>query len=133
MPRIAAAFWLFGILALIAGMALGMHMGANEDFTLAPVHAHINLVGWATMGLYGTFYALTKETKLLWLPRIHFAVSALGSILMLFHLTLFLSHGRDAKYVSGMVSGEALTALGAALFAYSVAREMFRHRHGLDR
>jgi len=130
MPRIAAAFFLFGVLCVIAGMALGMHMGESGDFSLAPVHAHVNLVGWTTMGLYGAFYALTRETKLLWLPRIHFAVSALGAVLMFPFLALFLKSGNDPRYLPGMIAGETLTALGALLFAVSVVREMFRRRHG---
>ena len=36
-------------------------MGATEDFTLAPAHAHLNLIGWVTMALYGTFYALAPR------------------------------------------------------------------------
>ena len=34
-----------GIVAALAGMALGIVMGITSDFTLAPAHAHINLVG----------------------------------------------------------------------------------------
>jgi hypothetical protein len=131
MPRIGAAFFLFGVLSLIAGMLLGMHMGASEDFTLAAAHAHLNLVGWATMAIYGTFYTLTRHNKLLWMPRINFLLSALGTIIMCGFLIVFLKSGRDPKWVPGMVSGEVLTALGAVVFAYSVVREMFRHRHGL--
>lgn len=131
MPRIAAAFFLFGILSVLAGMMLGMHMGQSEDFTLAAAHAHLNLVGWATMALYGTFYTLTRHNKLLWLPRINFLLSALGTIVMIGFLIPFLSSGRDPKYLPGMITGEVLTLLGAVTFAYSVVREMFRKRHGL--
>ncbi|HWA02553.1 MAG TPA: hypothetical protein VG819_03395 [Rhizomicrobium sp.] len=132
MPRIAAAFFLFGILCVLAGMLLGMQMGASENMTLAAAHAHLNLVGWATMALYGTFYTLTRHNKLLWLPRINFALSAAGTLVMVGYLSLFLSHGNDPKYVPGMIAGEVLTFLGALAFAYSVVREMFRKRHGLD-
>jgi len=131
MPRIAAAFFLFGILCVLAGMLLGMHMGSSEDMTLAASHAHLNLVCWATMALYGTFYTLTRHNKLLWMPRINFALSALGTIVMIGFLVPFLNSGHDPKYVPGMVAGEVLTFLGALTFAFSVVREMFRHRHGL--
>ena len=131
MPRISAAFFLFGIFSLLVGMLLGMHMGAKEDMTLAAAHAHINLVGWATMALYGTFYTLTRHSKLLWLPRINFVLSTLGTIVMIGFLVMFLNSARDPKYVPGMISGEVLTLLGALTFAVSVVREMFRERHGL--
>ena len=35
---------------------LGIWMGMHEDFTLAPVHAHINLLGWVTLALYGLYH-----------------------------------------------------------------------------
>jgi len=34
---------------LVIGILLGIHMGKSHDHTLAPVHAHINLLGWASM------------------------------------------------------------------------------------
>lgn len=131
MPRISAAFFLFGILCVLAGMVLGMQMGATENMTLGAAHAHLNLVGWATMALYGTFYALTRHNKLLWLPRINFALSALGTVVMVAYLVMFLNNGNDQRYVTGMIVGEVLTLLGALTFAISAVREMFRKRHGL--
>lgn len=130
MPRISAAFFAFGVLSVLLGMLLGMHMGASENFTLSQAHAHINLVGWVTMALYGTFYAFTRETKLLWLPRIQFSVSALGTLVMIGFLAVFLANGNDQKFIPGMIAGEVLTVLGMLLFAVSVFRELFRKRHG---
>lgn len=34
-------------LYLLMGMVLGVVMGASGDFSLRPVHAHMNLLGWA--------------------------------------------------------------------------------------
>ena len=131
MPRISAAFFLFGVICVLCGMLLGIHMGATENMTLAAAHAHLNLVGWATMALYGTFYALTRHSKLLWLPRINFVLSALGTIVMIGFLIPFLSSSNDPKYVPGMMAGEIMTLLGMVTFGISVVREMFRERHGL--
>ena len=36
-------------LYLLVGVGLGIHMGKSHDFTLMPVHAHANLLGWATI------------------------------------------------------------------------------------
>ncbi len=131
MPLISAAFFAFAAFWALAGMGLGMHMGSTENFALADAHAHINLVGWVSMALYGTFYALTRETKLLWLPRLHFVASVLGALAMLPALTMFLSHGNDPVYMPFMIGGGMLTVIGALLFAISVLRELFRRRHGV--
>src|SRR5438046_2816609 len=62
MPRVSAAFFTLGAVLLLGGMGLGQYMGASEDFLFAPVHAHINLLVWVTLALFGTFYALTRDT-----------------------------------------------------------------------
>ena len=128
MPRVSAAFFAVGILFVIGGMLLGMHMGATNNMTLALAHAHINLVGWVTMALYGTFYALTANTYSPRLAWINFFVSLIGAVIMVPSLILFLNAGNDPTYVPTRSVGEAIIALGAVIFAVSVFRELFRRR-----
>jgi hypothetical protein len=45
-----------GALWLLVGISLGMWMGANQDFALAPVLAHINLLGFTLMTIFGIAY-----------------------------------------------------------------------------
>lgn len=45
-----------GILFLLAGMAFGLYMGMKEDFTFAPAHAHLNLIGGVLMIITGIIY-----------------------------------------------------------------------------
>ncbi len=128
MPRVSAAFFTVGILCVLAGMLLGMHMGATHDFTLVPAHAHLNLVGWVSMALYGTFYALEGpniSTRLAWT---NFFVSTIGVLVMIPGLALFLQGGNDQKWVPLMSAGQGIVALGALVFAMSVFRELFRRR-----
>ena len=49
-------FLRLGALFALAGVSLGYWMGMTEQFGLMPVHAHINLLGWVSMFLYGLFY-----------------------------------------------------------------------------
>jgi len=84
MPKVSAAFFLVGALLVLAGMALGEYMASHNDFTLMPVHAHANLLGWVTLALFGTFYALTKETYSPRLAWINFILSA-GGVLITLH------------------------------------------------
>jgi uncharacterized membrane protein YdcZ (DUF606 family) len=128
MPRVGAAFFGFGIVSLLIGMIAGMEMGAHQDMTLMPAHAHLNLLGWVTMGLYGAFYALTSQTyspKLAWA---NFIASVAGVLVMIPALGLYLMHGMDQNYIPGIVVGEVLTVLGAILFGISVLRELLRRR-----
>jgi len=127
MPRISAAFFAVGVLCVLTGMGFGMWMGAHQDFTAAPAHAHLNLVGWVTMALYGTFYALTQNysLKLAW---IQFAISTLGILVMIPSLFLLLLNGNDPKFEPGITAGSILVFLGMLLFAVAVFKELTRPR-----
>ena len=46
-------FIIVGAVAALVGMVMGIGMGMAEEFTYSPVHAHINLVGWASLALFG--------------------------------------------------------------------------------
>ena len=126
MPRVSAAFFAMGVVYVLIGMLWGMHMGEANDFVMAPAHAHLNLLGWVTMALYGVFYALTQKTMSPRLAWANFAVSALGVIVMIPFLALYLGAGNDSKYIPGIVVGEILTVLGMLIFAASVTRELLR-------
>ena len=40
----------------VIGMALGNYMGASGDHSQTPTHAHLLLLGWVSMAIYGLFY-----------------------------------------------------------------------------
>ena len=41
---------------IILGMLLGIYMAASQDHSQMPTHAHLNLLGWVTMGIMGLVY-----------------------------------------------------------------------------
>jgi hypothetical protein len=126
MPRVSAAFFAIGVVYVLIGMLWGMQMGASEDLAMAPAHAHLNLLGWVTMALYGTFYTLTRATMSARLAWANFIASGLGVLILIPALALFLSHGNDPKYIPFLIVGEVLTVLGMLIFGTSVARELLR-------
>ena len=67
--RIEYFCFVVAALAALGGMGLGLYMGLAHDFTLAPAHAHLNLLGWVTMCLYGLYHRgrKTASTALSWL------------------------------------------------------------------
>jgi hypothetical protein len=127
MPRVSAAFFTVGALCVLVGMLWGMHMGESNDFTMMAAHAHLNLVGWVTMGLYGTFYALTAHTMSSRLAWINFLLSLGGILVMIPSLAIYLATS-NKTYIGPMVIGEILTALGLIVFLISVFRELLRKR-----
>ncbi|WP_340646792.1 hypothetical protein [Phenylobacterium sp.] len=124
MSKISVAFFGAAVLYALVGMCLGIFMGMSGDHTLSPVHAHINLLGWATLALMGTFYGLAgaqTPTRLAWA---NFAVSNLGNLISLPLLALLLKGNTDVAPIMG--AGEMLLVLGMLIFGaaiISVARK----------
>ena len=53
MSELPLRFLLVAVVAAMFGMGGGIFMAITHDFTLAPAHAHLNLLGWVSMALYG--------------------------------------------------------------------------------
>ena len=116
MRKLPLAFFSAAALFVMGGMIWGAIMGASENFALAPAHAHLNLVGWATMALMGTFYALSgKGGRLGW---INFGLSTAGVVVMIPSLALYL--GGDKPAHNGVAFGSVLVILGMATFMFNV-------------
>jgi hypothetical protein len=127
MPRVSAAFFAMGVLCVLMGMLWGIHMAIAKDFALMPAHAHLNLVGWVTMSLFGTFYALTANTLSPRLAWANFVISGLGVVVMIPSLAIMLSTGND-KIEPFVAIGSVLTVIGLLIFGVSVVRELVRPR-----
>ena len=118
MSRISIAFFGAAVLYALVGMGLGMFMGASGDHSLSPVHAHINLLGWATLALMGSFYGLAGDRAPIRLAWTNFVVSNLGNLISLPLLAILLKG--DQSVIPIMVAGEILLVLGMVLLGVSV-------------
>ncbi len=81
MNRLDQKFLLLGAIMLTAGVTLGIVMGVKHDFSLAPVHAHINLVGWASLSLFGIVYKLYPQMAKSRLAALHFILAAPAALM----------------------------------------------------
>ena len=82
MKRVDVYFLLLATILLICGAVLGIVMGVREDFQLVPVHAHLNLAGWASLALFGLTYRAYPELAATRLAAYHFVVSGIASVLL---------------------------------------------------
>lgn len=118
MSRISTAFFAAAVLYALVGMSLGMMMGASNDHTLAPVHAHINLLGWASLAIMGAFYGIAGARapgKIAWT---NFTVSNLGNLMSLPMVALIVQGKPPITPL--LIGGEALIVLGMVLFGVAV-------------
>lgn len=74
------SFWFFASAAIyvVCGMVFGIWMSATQDHSLAPVHGHLNLIGWVSMAIFGIFYHLVPSAADSRLAKVHFALMTLG-------------------------------------------------------
>lgn len=103
------------IVYLIIGITLGIVMGATQQFGMRPVHAHLNLVGWATGALAGLLYLFFPQAATSKLGKTHFVLHTLGVPVMMASLALVLSGNTAA--VPTLIMGELATAGGVLAFA----------------
>jgi hypothetical protein len=61
MPKISLWFLAAAAACMVAGVSMGIAMGIAHDFHLAPVHAHVNLLGWTSLALMGLTYRAWPE------------------------------------------------------------------------
>jgi hypothetical protein len=124
MKRLSDRFLQLGVLFAICGMALGVWMGKTNNFTLAPVHAHINLLGWVSMLIYGLVYRAIPRAAEGVLPVVHFWLNVLSLLAMIPILALFLLGDTALGMPLGLVSISMWISM--LLFAVIVFRATWR-------
>jgi len=106
------------VLCVLTGMGWGMWMGAHQDFTMAPAHAHLNLLGFVAPSIMGTFYALAGDRAPARLAWVNFALSFGGVIIMVPMLAKLL--GGDASIGPMMAIPELTVIAGMVSFLTSI-------------
>lgn len=115
MPYVSHLFFRTAIVFLVIGIAVGLHMAISGDHSVAPAHAHINLLGWVTSALFGAYYALNPAKAQRRIAMIQYGVYTVGIAIMLPALYVLLSGYPEIEPV---VAGSALVVYaGVILFA----------------
>ena len=116
MNKIDANYVAIGAAWLVLGMALGIVMGATENFQYMPVHAHINLVGFACHAIFGLTYRNWPALKSSALAPYQFWIFVVATPITLIGLYFTLSAGPVLPTIVGSLG----LLVGAALFCVMV-------------
>jgi hypothetical protein len=92
------------VLFVIAGMIWGIVMAISEDHSAMPAHAHLNLLGWVSLFLFGIYY---KQH-----PSLEAAKSAMAQIWIWIIGTIVLTIG-VALVHTGHSAGDPIAAIGS--------------------
>ena len=113
-------FLRLAVLYLICGVSLGLYMAGSNDHSMAPVHAHFNLLGWVSMALFGLFYRLVPAATTTMLAKLHFWIYVPAHFLQMVLLALFFRGVKAVEPALGAVS--MLVGVAIVLFAIVVWR-----------
>jgi len=107
------------ILGLI-GIVMGIVMAASHDHSVMPAHAHLNLLGWVSLFLFGIYYRLhpTIDSSRLALAQV--VVWTLGTVVLTVGVAALNLGKTRAEPIA--VAGSLLILADMALFAVLVFR-----------
>ena len=117
MRHIDRCFLCLGVVAALVGLSMGVWMHVRESYTLYAVHAHVNLVGWVTMTLFGLAYRTGLAPKDRW-AAVHFAISVGAVAALPTGMLVAMLGGTRALVHAGVI----LTVGSMVLFAANVVR-----------
>jgi len=104
-------FLFFAVAAIcgLIGMAWGIQMSATGNHGMSPAHAHLNLLGWVSLAIYGTFYHLVPKAADGILSKIHAGLAILGVVMIVPGIAMAINQ-----------SGETLAKLGSVVTILSM-------------
>jgi hypothetical protein len=119
---LAGFCFVFAGASALVGMVAGIVMGILQDFTIAPAHAHLNLLGWVTMALYGLYHRSIGRVGG-WLGWTQVLTGALGAATIGGGLALYLQTG-DHAFFPLVIAGSLLAFAGMVLFLGMVVADL---------
>ena len=105
------------VVILLIGMLAGIAMGIEQDFMLAPAHAHLNLIGGVLLFLFG-LYRLVPAAGSSILAGVQGWLHIVGAILFPAGVALVLLKG--PSLIAAPIVGSLIVTVAMALFAVIV-------------
>jgi len=105
-------------LFVLSGMAMGVTMAATRDHSVVPAHAHLNLLGWVSLFLFGIYYKLHPALDVSRRAKAQVITWCVGTVV----LTVGLAGSNLGYEVADPVAGlgTLIILAGMGLFAFIV-------------
>jgi len=111
-------WWRMAAVYFLGGVLLGIGMGIAGDHRLFPVHAHINLLGWASLALIGLIYQNLPSLGSNRVAKTQFWLHAVGLPVMMTGLTGKLLGHAQAEPL--LVGGALAVGISVLLFTFNI-------------
>ncbi|MBU9713673.1 cbb3-type cytochrome c oxidase subunit I [Evansella tamaricis] len=112
------------VVYFVIGVLLGYHMSMASDYSLTPVHAHVNLLGWTSMTLAGILYVMFPKAEQSLSGKIHFWLHNIGLPLMMLGIFLAISGVVSGIVPLMIIIGSNVVVLAVLVFAFNVFKNV---------
>lgn len=111
-------FLRLAVVYALLGVTLGIVMAASHDYTFRPVHAHLNLLGWVSMALFGFWYRSAPVAAETMLAKLHFWLHNIALPIQMGTLAMFVNGNNSVEPVLALAS--VVIGIGFLLFAINL-------------
>ena len=106
------------VLFVIAGMIWGIIMAISENHSAMPAHAHLNLLGWVSLFLIGTYYRLNPTLERSGAAMVQVWTWIAGTVVLTVGVGLIFTGHPEADPIAAV--GSFIVLFAALLFGWLV-------------
>lgn len=109
------------VVLVVIGMLWGLQMAISGDHSAHPAHAHLNLLGWVCLFLFGIYYRLHPALETRGFARIQVWLWIVGTVIQA--IGVGLVHTGSPQAEPAAAGGSILVLVAMLMFAWLVYRE----------
>ena len=118
--RASSLSFLVAALILAFGMLWGLAMAISQNHSTLTAHAHLNLLGWVSLFLFGLFYRLHPALDTARVARLQVLIWIAGTIVMAIGVAMIHMGNHQGEPLAG--AGSVMVLVSVALFVWQVIR-----------
>jgi len=115
-------FILVALIYLMAGEVFGEYMAATQDHSLFPAHAHLNLLGWVSLAIFGVVHHIFPQLGTSRLAVWQFAIAVASVPVMSFGIAYVLITQNPLFAIVGSAGFDIATVLFVVMFVTKVVQ-----------
>lgn len=114
--------FVMAVAVALVGMAWGLHMAISQDHSTLSAHAHLNLLGWVSLFLFGMFYRLHPALDGARIARLQVLIWLAGTAILTVGVAMIHSGRPSGEPYAGV--GSIMVFADMLLFGWLVLREV---------
>jgi hypothetical protein len=113
--------FLTAVAVVLVGMAWGLYMAISQDHSTLAAHAHLNLLGWVSLFLFGVFYRLHPALDASRIARLQVLIWLAGTVILTMGVAMIHSGRPSGEPFAGV--GSIIVIADMLLFGWLVLRQ----------